>query len=284
MSIDIKEKVKERYGKIALVGNSDSCCMPLTLSSNSCCNGSSSSSNNNTNSIENTSFLLSSIKSIGYDAKDLKSIPESSILGVGCVNPIKFAHIKEGDTIVDFGSGAGIDVFLAANIVKERWKVIGIDITDEMLQKARDNAKIHGYKNVEFRQGDIENNVPVEDNSADVVTSNCVINLTSNKTNAFKEVYRISKPKVGKMIISDLITDKEVEVNSIDTDNWCSCIDDALTKENYIKSIREAGFKNVEILDEKPYLDLKKQKQEQKQEGNITRRKITSLTIKAIKD
>lgn len=284
MSIDIKEKVKERYGKIALVGNSDSCCMPLTLSSNSCCNGSSSSSNNNTNSIENTSFLLSSIKSIGYDAKDLKSIPESSILGVGCGNPIKFAHIKEGDTVVDFGSGAGIDVFLAANIVKERWKVIGIDITDEMLQKARDNAKIHGYKNVEFRQGDIENNVPVEDNSADVVTSNCVINLTSNKTNAFKEVYRISKPKVGKMIISDLITDKEVEVNSIDTDNWCSCIDDALTKENYIKSIREAGFKNVEILDEKPYLDLKKQKQEQKQEGNITRRKITSLTIKAIKD
>lgn len=264
MSIDIKEKVKERYGKIALVGNSDSCCMPLTLSSNSCCNGSSSSSNNNTNSIENTSFLLSSIKSIGYDAKDLKSIPESSILGVGCVNPIKFAHIKEGDTVVDFGSGAGIDVFLAANIVKERWKVIGIDITDEMLQKARDNAKIHGYKNVEFRQGDIENNVPVEDNSADVVTSNCVINLTSNKTNAFKEVYRILKPKVGKMIISDLITDKEVEVNSIDTDNWCSCIDDALTKENYIKSIREAGFKNVEILDEKPYLDLEQQKQEQK--------------------
>lgn len=284
MSIDIKEKVKERYGKIALVGNSDSCCMPLTLSSHSCCNGSSSSSSNNTNSIENTSFLLSSIKSIGYDANDLKSIPESSILGVGCGNPIKFAHIKEGDTVVDFGSGAGIDVFLAANIVKERGKVIGIDITDEMLQKARDNAKIHGYKNVEFRQGDIENNVPVEDNSADVVTSNCVINLTSNKTNAFKEVYRISKPKVGKMIISDLITDKEVEVNSIDTDNWCSCIDDALTKENYIKSIREAGFKNVEILDEKPYLDLKKQKQEQKQEGNITRRKITSLTIKAIKD
>ena len=283
MSIDIKEKVKERYGKIALVGNSDSCCMPLTLSSNSCCNGSSSSSNNNTNSIENTSFLLSSIKSIGYDAKDLKSIPESSILGVGCGNPIKFAHIKEGDTIVDFGSGAGIDVFLAANIVKERWKVIGIDITDEMLQKARDNAKIHGYKNVEFRQGDIENNVPVEDNSADVVTSNCVINLTSNKTNAFKEVYRISKPKVGKMIISDLITDKEVEVNSIDTDNWCSCIDGALTKENYIKSIREAGFKNIEILDEKPYLDLE-QKQEQKDDGNIARRKITSLTIKVIKD
>ncbi|MGN6350138.1 MAG: arsenite methyltransferase [Candidatus Nitrosocosmicus sp.] len=279
MSKDIKEKVKEKYGKIALVGNSDSCCMPLTSSSNSCCNSSSGSDSINTNIIDNSSaVLLSSVKYIGYDAKDLESIPESSILGVGCGNPIKFAHIKEGDTVVDFGSGAGIDVFLSANIVKERGKVIGIDMTDEMLQKARDNAKKHGYKNVEFRQGDIENNVPVEDNSADVVTSNCVINLTSNKTNAFKEVYRILKPKVGKMVISDLVTDKEIPVNSIDADNWCSCIDGALTKENYIKSIREAGFKNIEILDEKPYLDL-----EQQQDGSITRRKIPSLTIKAIK-
>ncbi|MGN6615379.1 MAG: arsenite methyltransferase [Candidatus Nitrosocosmicus sp.] len=279
MSKDIKEKVKEKYGKIALVGNSDSCCMPLTSSSNSCCNSSSGSDSINTNIIDNSSaVLLSSVKYIGYDAKDLESIPESSILGVGCGNPIKFAHIKEGDTVVDFGSGAGIDVFLSANIVKERGKVIGIDMTDEMLQKARDNAKKHGYKNVEFRQGDIENNVPVEDNSADVVTSNCVINLTSNKTNAFKEVYRILKPEVGKMVISDLVTDKEIPVNSIDADNWCSCIDGALTKENYIKSIREAGFKNIEILDEKPYLDL-----EQQQDGSITRRKITSLTIKAIK-
>ncbi|MGN6708858.1 MAG: arsenite methyltransferase, partial [Candidatus Nitrosocosmicus sp.] len=272
MSKDIKEKVKEKYGKIALVGNSDSCCMPLTSSSNSCCNSSSGSDSINTNIIDNSSaVLLSSVKYIGYDAKDLESIPESSILGVGCGNPIKFAHIKEGDTVVDFGSGAGIDVFLSANIVKERGKVIGIDMTDEMLQKARDNAKKHGYKNVEFRQGDIENNVPVEDNSADVVTSNCVINLTSNKTNAFKEVYRILKPKVGKMVISDLVTDKEIPVNSIDADNWCSCIDGALTKENYIKSIREAGFKNIEILDEKPYLDLEQQ-QGQNQDGNGRKR------------
>ncbi|MGN6558962.1 MAG: hypothetical protein ACTHJ2_00390 [Candidatus Nitrosocosmicus sp.] len=99
----------------------------------------------------------------------------------------------------------------------------------------------------------------------------------------FKEVYRILKSKVGKMVISDLFTDKEVEVNSIDAESWCSCIDGALTKENYIKSMREAGFKNIEILDEKPYLDLEQQ-QEQKQNGNITRRKITSLTIKSIKD
>ena len=229
--------------------------------------------------------MLSSAKSIGYDAKEIESIPESSILGVGCGNPIKFAHIKEGDTVVDFGSGAGIDVFLAANIVKEKGKVIGIDMTEEMLQKARDNAKKYGYKNVEFRQGDIENKVPVEDNSVDVVTSNCVINLTSNKTNAFKEVYRILKPQVGKMVISDLVTDKEIAANSIDAESWCSCIDGALTKDNYIKSIREAGFKNIEILDEKPYLEVETTRRtKQDQEDNGRRRKITSLTIKAIKE
>jgi len=285
MSIDIKAKIKEKYGKIVLVGNTDSCCMP-SISSSSCCSNSSNSSSETT--IENSSLLSSAaaIKSIGYDAKELESIPESSVLGVGCGNPIKFAHIKEGDTVVDFGSGAGIDVFLAANIVKESGKVIGIDMTEEMLRKARDNAQKFGYKNVEFRQGDIENKVPVGNNSVDVVTSNCVINLTSNKTNAFKEIYRILKPKVGKMVISDLVTDKEIAANTIDIESWCSCIDGALTKDNYIKSMKEAGFKNIEILDEKPYLELEEQqdpKQNQEDDGR-RRRKITSLTIKAIKD
>ena len=287
MSIDIKAKIKEKYGKIVLVGNTDSCCMP-SISSSSCCSSSNSSNSSNETTIENSSLLSSAaaIKSIGYDAKELESIPESSVLGVGCGNPIKFAHIKEGDTVVDFGSGAGIDVFLAANIVKESGKVIGIDMTEEMLRKARDNAQKFGYKNVEFRQGDIENKVPVGDNSVDVVTSNCVINLTSNKTNAFKEIYRILKPQVGKMVISDLVTDKEIAANTIDAESWCSCIDGALTKDNYIKSMKEAGFKNIEILDEKPYLELEEQqdpKQNQEDDGR-RRRKITSLTIKAIKD
>ena len=287
MSIDIKAKIKEKYGKIVLVGNTDSCCMP-SISSSSCCSSSNSSNSSNETTIENSSLLSSAaaIKSIGYDAKELESIPESSVLGVGCGNPIKFAHIKEGDTVVDFGSGAGIDVFLAANIVKESGKVIGIDMTEEMLRKARDNAQKFGYKNVEFRQGDIENKVPVGNNSVDVVTSNCVINLTSNKTNAFKEIYRILKPKVGKMVISDLVTDKEIAANTIDIESWCSCIDGALTKDNYIKSMKEAGFKNIEILDEKPYLELEEQqdpKQNQEDDGR-RRRKITSLTIKAIKE
>lgn len=275
--IEIKQKIKERYGKIALVGNSDLCCAPssLTTLTSTCC----SDRGNNTKEKKDIS-LISSARSIGYDVKDLESIPESSILGVGCGNPIKFAHIKEGDTVVDLGSGAGIDVFLAANIVKEEGKVIGVDMTDKMLQKARDNAKRYGYQNVEFKQGDIENRMPLENNSTDVVTSNCVINLTSNKTNAFKEIYRILKPNGGKMVISDLVTDKQVALNSIDADNWCSCIDGALTKDNYIQSMIEAGFKNIEVLEEKPYLEF--EQQEQKQED--TKRQITSLTIKAIKE
>lgn len=266
--LQIKEKIKEQYGKIALIGNVDSCCIPTSECSCS-------------TEVENIDFQINAAaKLIGYQSHELGSIPPSSILGVGCGNPVKFSHIKEGDTVVDFGSGAGIDVFLAANIVKEQGKVIGIDMTNDMLQKARDNAQKHGYTNVEFRQGDIENKVPVEDNSIDVVTSNCVINLTSNKINAFKEVYRILKPKVGRMVISDLVTDKEVNFNSIDVERWCRCIDGALTKDNYMKSMREAGFKNIKILDEKSYLEV--ESQEQNQEDNKST--ITSLTIMAIKD
>ncbi|MEJ7642577.1 MAG: arsenite methyltransferase [Candidatus Nitrosocosmicus sp.] len=254
--IQIKEKIKEKYGKIALVGNSDSCCMP-----SECCN------------IDSTN-AISSTEAIGYNSSDLANIPESAILGVGCGNPTKHAHIKEGDVVVDLGSGAGIDVFLAANIVKDNGKVIGIDMTEDMLNKAAQNAEKHGYTNVEFRQGDIEKRIPVDDDSVDVVISNCVINLTSNKVNTFKEIYRILKPNGnGKMVISDLVTSKEIDDNSVNVDNWCSCIDGALTKENYIKSMRKAGFTNIEVLDEKPYTEIN-----QGQE-----RQITSLSIKATK-
>jgi SAM-dependent methyltransferase len=257
---DIKEEIKERYGKIALFGNSDSCCMP-----SECCSG---EENSGTSTIQST-------EAIGYNTTELASIPQSSILGVGCGNPTRFAHIIEGDTVVDLGSGAGIDVFLAANIVKDAGKVIGIDMTDKMLEKARQNAQKHNYRNVEFRQGDIEKRIPVDDDSVNVVISNCVINLTSNKVEAFKEIYRILKPNgVGKMVISDLVTSKEMGKDSVDADNWCSCIDGALTKENYVDAIREAGFANVEVLDEKPYTEM---------EGNGGVRKITSLVVKAIK-
>ncbi len=263
--VKIKEKIKERYGKIALSGNSECCCMP----SSEC-----SSTNNNTSSISSTT------EAIGYSPSDLSKIPESSILGVGCGNPIRYAHIKEGDTIVDLGSGAGIDVFLAANIVKDKGKVIGIDMTDDMLNKAKHNADKYNYKNVEFKKGDIEIKIPVEDNSVDVVISNCVINLTENKVNTFKEVYRILKPNgIGRMVISDLVTSKEIDDNLVNVENWCSCIDGALTKEDYINSIRQSGFTTIEILDEKPYTTI-----EDDEDSNNSSRIITSLTIKAIKD
>jgi len=249
----IKEKVKERYGKIALAGNSEGC-----FASTECCVGGVS--------------LTSSVqiaKNIGYDAKELESVPESSILGVGCGAPINFADIHEGEIVVDIGSGGGIDVFLAANKVKEFGKAIGIDMTDEMLVKARDNAKRSGFTNVEFKKGDIESGIPIENNAADVVISNCVINLTIDKVAAFKEIYRILRSN-GRMIISDLVTSKEIGLESANSEEWCSCIDGALTKENYIDSIRKGGFKNIEIVQETPYIEAHA-------------RKITSLVIKAVK-
>ena len=141
-------------------------------------------------------------------------------------------------------------------------------MTDEMLGKALNNAKQGGYKNVEFRKCDIEKRIPVEDSTADLVISNCVINLTTDKVSTFKEIYRILKD--GGMIISDLVTDREVDENSVNPEKWCSCIDGALTKENYLDSIRKAGFNNPEVLQETTYL-------EDKTDGRI----MTSLVVKA---
>ena len=253
----IKEKIKERYSKIALTGNSDCCCVPAECSIM-------------------IILPLKSTKLIGYDNKDIESIPESSILGVGCGAPTKFADVNQGETVVDLGSGAGIDVFLAANKVGELGKVIGIDITDEMLDRAQKNAKDSGYTNVEFRKGDIESGIPIKDNIADLVISNCVINLTTDKVSTFKEIHRILN-NGGRMVISDLVTDKEIAKDSVNADNWCSCIDGALTKENYLGSIRKVGFNNVEMLEEKTYME------EQGNDGDKGR-KISSIVIKAVKD
>ena len=177
----IKEKVKKRYAKVALTD--DSCCDPLWSVDGvgGCCPG------NNTVIFRPSQSAKQVSELVGYDTKELKSIPESSILGAGCGTPTKFAFIEEGDTVVDLGSGAGIDVFLAAKVVKSSGKIIGIDMTDEMLEKARNNAAENGYANVEFRKGDIEERIPVEDNSADIVISNCVINLTTDKVRRLRK-------------------------------------------------------------------------------------------------
>ena len=247
---EIKDKVRKQYAKIALSGSN--CCMP-----DECCTGSSP---------------RDTAQAIGYDSQDLRSIPEDSILGAGCGAPLNFADIKKGETVVDLGSGAGIDVFLSANRVGKEGKVIGIDMTDGMLQRSKKNASKHGYTNVEFRKGDIEQEIPVDDNSVDLVVSNCVVNLTSSKGNAFKQVHRILK-KGGRMVLSDLVSDKEIASDQVNVDKWCNCIDGALTKEHYLESIRKAGFRYVEVLQERLYMDG----------DRVVGRKITSLVIKAVK-
>jgi arsenite methyltransferase len=164
-------------------------------------------------------------------------------------------------------------VFLSANKVKQSGKVIGIDMTDEMLEKAASHAKQNGYTNVEFKKGDIEKGIPIKGNIVDVVISNCVINLTIDKVAAFKEIYRILKTNGGRMVISDLVTSREVDPELANSDKWCSCIDGALTKEHYLDSIRKAGFSDIEVLEEKLYMEG----------DNIEGRRITSLVIKAVK-
>ena len=249
----LKAEIKKRYGKIAVEGNSDGCCGP------DCCNST------------DYNPQISSV-AIGYDEKNLESIPKSSILGLGCGAPLNYAQLKSGETVVDLGSGAGIDAFLASKKVQGNGKVIGIDFTDEMLQKASHAAKENGFTNVEFRKGDIESKIPIDDNTVDVAISNCVINLASDKVKAFKEVYRILKKEgKGRIVISDLITSKEVDGESVNAEDWCSCIDGALTKENYLNSIEKAGFQNIRTLSEEVYLD----------EANTSGRKITSLIIGA---
>ncbi|MDQ3903658.1 MAG: arsenite methyltransferase [Thermoproteota archaeon] len=242
---ETKKTIRKTYSKIALQQQqqddgaaSSSCC------ASDCCSGAGGDSSSPTKAAA----------AVGYDTSELESIPQASVLGVGCGAPVGFADLKQGETVVDLGSGAGIDVFLSSKKVGTYGKVIGIDMTDEMLERAIRNAKEAGYINVEFRKGDIEKRIPIEDNYADVVISNCVINLTMNKVNAFEEVYRILKSDGrGRMVISDLVTDSEIIPSTANAERWSSCIDGALTKEHYIDSIKKAGFHNVEVLSETQY-------------------------------
>ncbi len=225
----IKETVKERYSEIASEGSS--CCGP----SSSCCGS--------------TDFLKEISRNIGYSDEELKTVPEGSNLGLGCGNPVALASLKEGETVLDLGSGAGLDCFLASQRVGEKGKVIGIDMTPEMVKKARENAKKGGYRNVEFRLGEIEN-LPIADNSIDVVISNCVINLSPDKDKVFSEAYRVLKPG-GRLMISDIVLLKELpEPLKENIDTYIGCISGAALKAEYLKKIESAGFKDVKVIDE----------------------------------
>ena len=262
----IKKTIRKTYGKIALQDNSNnagssSCCAP------GCCSGGGADS------------PIQAATVIGYETSELESVPQASVLGVGCGAPVKFADIHKGETVVDLGSGAGIDVFLSAKRVSNEGRVIGIDMTDEMLERARRNAREGGYTNVEFRKGDIEETIPVDENSVDVVISNCVINLTTDKVKAFKEIHRILR-NGGRMVVSDLVSNGKISPKeSIDLDKWVSCIEGTLTKDDYIASIRKAGFQKVSVLEERPYIDEGSSEKEEVTGG----RKIVSMVVKAVK-
>ncbi|MBP7819854.1 MAG: arsenite methyltransferase [Candidatus Methanofastidiosum sp.] len=213
---DIKRIVKDNYSRIA--------------SSNCGCSCGCGNTNNNE--------LIA--KSLGYSETQIGNVSEAN-LGLGCGNPTALGEIKEGDVVLDLGSGAGLDCFLAADKVGEKGKVIGVDLTDTMIQKAKQNAKKYGYKNVEFRQGDIEN-LPVDNSSIDVILSNCVINLVPNKSKAFNEAYRVLK-KGGRMYISDIVLLQDLSEDLRKNEMLLvSCVAGAILKEDYLKIIKDSGF------------------------------------------
>jgi len=228
---DIRRSVRERYGGIA---KSDD----FMGGAKSCCCGSPPKADVSAK--------------IGYSRSELESLPDGANLGLGCGNPTALASLKKGEVVVDLGSGAGIDCFLAAKKIGKTGKVIGVDMTPEMLEKARRNAERGGYFNVEFRLGEIEN-LPVADNFADAVISNCVINLSPDKRRVFDEALRVLRPG-GRIMISDLVILKQLPAavrRSISA--YVACIAGAMMKQDYLKTIKAAGFREVKVVDETAY-------------------------------
>lgn len=184
------------------------------------------------------------VRSLGYTDEELKAIPAEANLALSCGNPTALAGLKPGESVLDLGSGAGFDCFLAASKIGSNGKVIGVDMTPEMIEKAREIAAKDGFKNVEFRLGEIEN-LPVADNSIDVVISNCVINLSSNKARVFQEIYRVLKPG-GRVAISDVALLKKLpESFRSNIEAYISCIAGAITVEEYSKLVADSGLKNI---------------------------------------
>lgn len=228
---EIRKVVRDGYATIAKSGSS--CCSPTS----SCCS---------TNASQEIS------KGIGYTEKELEAVPEGANLGLGCGNPVAFTSLREGETVLDLGSGAGFDCFLAANKVGKSGKVIGVDMTPEMIEKAREHARKGSYENVEFRLGEIEN-LPAADGSVDVVISNCAINLAPDKERVFKEAFRVLRPR-GRLLVSDIVLSRELPSSIRDSmQAYVSCLAGATMKDEYLHIIRKAGFQQVRIIDEAPF-------------------------------
>lgn len=222
---DIKEIIRGGYAKIAEQGGS------CRSRANSCCGS--------------TDMARDISRKIGYSEEELKAAPEGANLGLGCGNPVALASLlREGETVLDLGSGAGFDCFLAANKVGEKGKVIGVDMTPEMIEKAKENASKAGAKNVEFRLGEMED-MPIEDESVDWIISNCVINLSPDKGKVFQEAFRVLKPN-GRILVSDIVAEGIPE--ELKSFLWSSCIGGALDEASYLRVIREVGFEEVQIM------------------------------------
>jgi SAM-dependent methyltransferase len=226
----IKQSVRKEYGKIAT--QSSSCCSP-----SSDCGSSDQTKTSDPSKDINTK--------IGYTKGELETIPEESNLGLGCGNPTAISSLKEGEIVLDLGSGAGGDCFLAANKVGQTGQVIGVDMTAEMLEKARANAEKGKYTNVEFRLGEIEH-LPVGDNSVDVIISNCVINLVPNKEQVFREAFRVLKPG-GRVYISDIVLNKPLPKFAKTMDAYVGCVAGAVLREEYLKIVKDQGFDQINI-------------------------------------
>jgi arsenite methyltransferase len=231
---EITEAVKKRYTAIA---ESNNCGCGCGSDRVSCCGG---------------EDPRQAAELIGYNIKELEQIPREAILGLGCGSPVAYVGLKEGETVLDLGSGGGIDVFLAAKKVGPRGKVIGVDMNEAMIRRAKEATNEYGFKNVDFRLGEIEK-MPVEDNTVDAIISNCVINLSPDKPRVFREAHRVLKPG-GRITVSDIVTDGEIPAEiKKDLGAWASCVAGALPQEEYIKNIEAAGFEKPKILTESYY-------------------------------
>jgi SAM-dependent methyltransferase len=228
---DVREVVREKYGAIA-AGQSVGCC-----SAGCGCNGG------------DVDQVLSTI---GYTEQQAQAIPPGANLGLGCGNPLAFAEVKPGDVVLDLGSGGGLDVFLAAREVGPHGRAIGVDMTPAMIERARAAAAKHGHRNVEFRLGEIEH-LPVADASVDLIISNCVVNLSPDKAQVFRETFRVLEPG-GRLMVSDLVLRSTLTPEmQRSVDLYVGCVAGAALRDDYLRLIREAGFRDVEVVKEGTY-------------------------------